>query len=239
MSENFLWRLHQLTPRTYATWILLAANIGVWLLNVAGGVSPLAPKADQLLAWGGNWARVTLEQPWRLLSATFLHGGVLHLVINMWSLHDTGRVAERFYGTAQFALIYLISGLFGSLASLFFAAKTGVSIGASGAIFGVVGCLFASLFTKADKLPPALVSALRRTMIPFTLLSLYLGFSSNHVDNAAHVGGLLAGFMLGVVMAEKFDQTQYRRTVLIRAAIALLASLIAAMTIWSFVPPRS
>jgi rhomboid protease GluP len=238
MSENFLWRLHQLTPRTYATWLFIAINVIVWLLNIAGGMSAFAPAPRQLLVWGGNYVPLTLEQPWRLITAMFLHGGVFHLGVNMWSLHDTGRVAERFYGTSQFAAIYLISGLFGSLASCFFAARGGVAIGASGAIFGVVGCLFAALFTKSDKLPPSLVSGLKRSMIPFTLLSLYLGFTTAHVDNAAHVGGLLSGFALGVIMAEKFDETAFRRTAVMRATIALVGALILGLMIWSFVPRR-
>ena len=159
--NEFVWRLHEATPRTWVTPTLIALNVAVWLLNLASGLSPMSPDARELAMWGGNFLPLTLEQPWRLLSAMFLHGGIVHLGFNMWALWNTGRLAERFYGNTQLALIYVVAGLAGSMASLFFAARTGVSVGASGAIFGVVGCLLAALSTKASKLPPELARSMR------------------------------------------------------------------------------
>jgi rhomboid protease GluP len=234
--DEFVWRLNEATPRTWVTPTLIALNVAVWLLNVASGLSPLSPSAVELAMWGGNHLPLTREQPWRLLSATFLHGGVLHLAFNMWALRDTGRLAERFYGNWQLLLIYLVAGLAGSVASLFFSARTGVSIGASGAIFGVVGCLLAAIFTKANKLPPGLVSSMRSSMLGFVGFSLFMGFTAGFVDNAAHIGGLVAGFVMGMVLAEKFDVQEFRRQAPVRAAAAVALAAVALWGAWSMLP---
>lgn len=234
--DEFVWRLHEATPRTWVTPTLIGLNVAVWLLNVATGLSPLSPSAMELAMWGGNFLPLTLEQPWRLLSATFLHGGVLHLAFNMWALRDTGRLAERFYGNLQLLLIYVVAGLAGSMASLFFSARSGVSIGASGAIFGVVGCLLAAISTKANQLPPGLVSAMRSSMLGFVAFSLVMGFTVGFVDNAAHLGGLAAGFLMGVVLAEKFDEDEFRRRAPLRAAAAIAVAAIALWGAWSVLP---
>lgn len=234
--DEFVWRLHEATPRTWVTPTLIAINVAVWLLNVASGLSPLSPSAVELAMWGGNHLPLTIEQPWRLLTATFLHGGVLHLAFNMWALRDTGRLAERFYGNWQLLLIYLVAGLAGSVASLFFSARTGVSIGASGAIFGVVGCLLAAIFTKANKLPPGLVASMRSSMLGFVGFSLFMGFTAGFVDNAAHIGGLVGGFLMGMVLAEKFDEQQFRRQAPMRAAAAIALAAVALWGAWSVLP---
>jgi membrane associated rhomboid family serine protease len=139
---------------------------------------------EQLLAICRNTFLECIRQPVALvalviglllivLSAMFLHGGIVHLGFNMWALWNTGRLAERFYGNTQLALIYLVAGLAGSMASLFFAARTGVSVGASGAIFGVVGCLLAAIFTKSHKLPPALVTSMRNPGLALLFATTY------------------------------------------------------------------
>jgi rhomboid protease GluP len=170
------------------------------------------------------------------MTATVLHAGLVHLGFNMWVLWDAGRIAERFYGSLQFLLIYLISGLFGSLASLFFAARTGVSVGASGAIFGVVGALLAALFTKQSKLPPGLAASMRSSMLLFVGYSLFMGFISSFIDNAAHIGGLVSGFAAAVILAERFDWEEYRRSAVQRSILAIGAAMVAAFVIWKLVP---
>jgi rhomboid protease GluP len=234
--NEFVWRLHQATPRTWVTPILVGISVAVWLLNVAFGISPMAPRAVELLMWGGNHLPLTLEQPWRLVTATFLHAGIIHLAFNMWALWDTGRLAERFYGNGQLLLIYAVAGLSGSIASLFFSARTGVSVGASGAIFGVVGCLLAAIFTKAHKLPPGLVASMRSSMLLFVGYSLFMGFVAGFIDNAAHIGGLAGGFVMGLVLAEKFDADTYRRQMPVRAAGAILLAAGVLLAAWKLLP---
>jgi rhomboid protease GluP len=234
--REFVWRLHEATPRTWVTPTLVALNVLVWLLNVLAGMSPMSPRPIDLAMWGANHLPLTVEQPWRLLAATFLHGGIIHLAFNMWALWDTGRLAERFYGNLQLGLIYLVAGLSGSVASLFFAARTGVSVGASGAIFGVVGCLLAAIFTKAHKLPPVLVQSMRSSMLMFVGFSLFMGFTAGFIDNAAHIGGLAGGFLMGMVLAEKFDADEFRRQAPLRAIVAVLLAVMALGAAWKLLP---
>lgn len=234
--DEFVWRLHEATPRTWVTPAIVGLNVAVWLLNLASGMSPISPRAIELLFWGANHLPLTIEQPWRLVSAAFLHAGIIHLAFNMWALWQTGRLAERFYGNGQFVLIYAVAGLSGSIASLFFSARTGVSVGASGAIFGVVGCLLAAIFTKAHKLPPALVASMRSSMLMFVGYSLFMGFVAGFIDNAAHIGGLVGGYAMGAVLAEKFDADEYRRQALARAAVAVLLAAAALGGAWKLLP---
>lgn len=238
MVDDFIFRLRQATPRASVTGTLIALNLLVWLANLAGGLSPFLPEARELLAWGGNLLPLTQREPWRLLSAMFLHAGIIHLAFNMWALWNVGSIAERFYGNTQFALIYLLSGLFGSLASLFFAARTAVSVGASGAIFGITGALLAAILLKRDKLPAPLVASMRSSLFMFVGYSLFLGFTSGVVDNAAHVGGLVSGFALAWIMAEKFDWADYRRNAVSRALVAVGAAIAAAFILWQMLPAR-
>ena len=231
-------QLARATPKIWVTPTLIGINVLVLLANVALGVDLLAPKVADLAAWGGNYLPLTLLQPWRLMTATVLHGGIVHLAFNMWALWSLGRLAERFYGNKQFLIIYLLSGLFASLASLFFAARTGVSVGASGAIFGVVGALLAAIYTKQSKLPSSMVTALRASLLPFIAFSLIMGFATGHIDNAAHLGGLAAGFVLAAVMAEKFDWAQYKRQVIPRAMASIAMSAAAAYAIWNLLPSK-
>jgi rhomboid protease GluP len=234
--QEFLWRLHQATPRTWVTPTLVGINVLVWLLNLASGVSPIAPRAIDLLVWGGNHLPLTIEQPWRLLASTVLHGGIIHLGFNMYVLWDIGRIAERFYGSGQMLLTYLVAGISGSIASLFFAASTGVSVGASGAIFGVVGCLLAALFTKSHKLPRGLAKTMRSSMLLFVGYALAIGFMAGFIDNAAHIGGLASGFLMGVILAEKFDVLEYQRQAITRAALALGLAGAGMLFAWRMLP---
>lgn len=236
VSEDFVARLFRETPHARVTLGLVIANAAIWIANVASGMSPTLPQPVELLAWGGNFLPATIAQPWRLLTAAFLHAGAIHLAFNMWALWNMGAIAERFYGHLQFLLIYLLSGLFGSLASLYFAAQSAVSVGASGAIFGVTGALLAALFTKHDKLPAPLVASMRSSLLLFVGYSLFLGFTSGVVDNAAHLGGLVSGFALATIMAEKFDWAEYRRNAASRAMLAVGASMVVAFLAWRMVP---
>jgi len=236
VAEDFVERLVRATPRAWVTVALVAVNVAVWLANVASGMNPMLPQAVELLAWGGNLLPATVEQPWRLFTAVFLHAGAIHLGFNMWALWNMGGIAERFYGNLQFLLIYLLSGLIGSLSSLYFAAQKAVSVGASGAIFGVTGALLAALFTKHDKLPAPLVASMRSSLLLFVGYSLFLGFTSGVVDNAAHIGGLASGFALATIMAEKFDWAEYRRNAVSRALVAVGAAVAVALVGWRMLP---
>lgn len=226
MNDDYLLRLQRHTPKTWVTPAVVGLNVAIWLLTLWAGADLMSPTGGDLLALGGNRLGETRSQPWRLLSATLLHAGIVHLALNMWALWDTGRVAERLFGNLPFLLIYVLAGLFGSIASLFFAGRVAVSVGASGAVFGVVGALLAVILTRPRRLPPALIASLRSSLLVYVGVSLFLGFTSGVVDNAAHLGGLTAGFVLAAVMPDRINWAETPGAAFARllAALALAAS---------------
>jgi membrane associated rhomboid family serine protease len=158
-------------------------------------------RSIQLVAWGSNFGRLTLGgQWWRLVTSTFLHGSLLHLLFNMVVLWQAGRLAERIFGSLRFSGLYLIAGVAGSLGSVLWNPHVN-SVGASGAIFGIVGGLLAFIRRENSGVPPTVVADLRASLLPFLLFNIVAGFLYPHTDNAAHIGGLAGGFLAGFVLA--------------------------------------
>jgi membrane associated rhomboid family serine protease len=187
--------------RPWATMALIAANIAVALGMIQAGSSPWyagaagvveAGGVDASLVWGG--------EVWRLFTGCFVHVGVWHLAMNLWVLWQVGSVLEAVVGWARFSLIYVASGIFGFAASV--ALQPGITAGASGAVFGVVGALLGIALAQRH-LQHA--RALGQGLIPFVAGTLALGFLVPMVDNTAHVGGLLLGFLLtfGLISGER------------------------------------
>lgn len=204
------------TPRPpIGTTLLVALNVGVWLLQVAKGVPPLHPSSAALIAWGGNLPLYSLTgDTWRLLTAMFLHGGALHLALNMLALAFTAtRTADEF-GTARMLVIYVVGGVLASCASVVWgewhATPTNalpllaVSVGASGAVMAQFGALLVALLITPPRfvaLPPDKRPGMDNGLVKIVAINLVLGFVVPHVDQAAHVGGLLAGMAIGALMA--------------------------------------
>ncbi len=177
--------------------LLLAINVAVFVLMVLKRVPVWHPSSEPIIRWGGNFGPLTMgTQPWRLITNVFVHIGLFHIIANMWALFVVGRLAESLYGRISFLAIYLISGISGSLASLFWN-PMGVSAGASGALFGVVGALIATLFAGKLPLPKHVVRPVLWSLLFWAAFNLFYGFQKTGVDNAAHVGGVLAGLVLG------------------------------------------
>lgn len=134
---------------------------------------------------------------WRIVTAMFLHSGTNHLFSNMIILFFVGAIIEKEIGHIKFALLYLLSGICGNLLSLLSKVMTvdSYSIGASGAVFGLDGALLAMVLFWDRKLLQ--VTPVR--VVAMIFLSIYGGFASENIDNAAHVGGLAAGFLLGCI----------------------------------------
>jgi len=170
-------------------------------LNVAVFVAMLLPGGREIGALGANYGPATIGgEWWRLLTCVFIHGGLLHIAFNMWCLWDLGRLAESVYGHWTFAAVYLITGLAASLGSLF--KNPGVlSVGASGAIFGIAGALVASFYLGEFSLPRAAITGTLRSVVMFVGYNLFFGAIIAHTDNAAHIGGLLMGLLLGALIA--------------------------------------
>lgn len=225
-------RLKAMAPTAWLTLALIALNVGVWLVTASLGVGWMTGSAEKLYEFGGNTASaVQGGQWWRLLTATFLHANLLHLLFNMIGLWATGVTVERIFGRRSFALIYLAAALAGSVASLYFSAQTKVSVGASGAVFGVAGALLIVVFQQRRTLPKLFNRQILSGMAAFVGYSLLLGFSKAGVDNAAHLGGLAAGVAMGLVLPGRFDLERHARLAGRRTLLALL--LLAAVLPWA------
>jgi rhomboid protease GluP len=225
-EHEFAESLKALAPVPWACHVIAAICVLVWLAMVARGVSPLTPDVSQLLAWGGSSAsEVQKGQAWRLMSAMFLHGSVLHLVLNMVGLYSVGPTMERVYGRLAFFVIYGISGLAGGALSLHFSGQHSVTVGASGAIFGLAGCLLAAVLQHRSRLPQMFRKQMIGSMGLFIAYSLVNGFSRQGIDNAAHIGGLLAGASLALVLPERFDLSHHAKVWRTRLPVAVMAGL--------------
>ncbi|GAB2767540.1 rhomboid protease GluP [Hymenobacter luteus] len=180
--------------------LLLWLNVLVYLALAATGAGAWHPTGPDLVRWGSNFSTLTLPaQPWRLLTSCFLHGGPAHLLLNMASLVFLGLLAESLVGSRRLLTAYLLSGVGGSLLSWFWHTQGLNSVGASGAIFGLYGLLLTTLLRR----PAAFTRPERYTVLLFVLYllagSLTSGLQAHTTDNAAHVGGLLTGFLLGLL----------------------------------------
>ena len=162
------------------------------------------------LVWQGQW--------WRLGSAMFLHGGLIHIGFNMYVLYSIGPAIERIYGVPKFLLIYLAAGWTCSLASLIWSG--GNSVGASGAIFGLAGAFLAISLRRRSYF-----DAFGSQILGFVAINIAIGFSGafGNVDNFGHLGGLIGGFILGNIVPNdlpEFKATPARWAATIAAVIA-------------------
>lgn len=193
------------TPRTWAAPLLVALNVLVFLALVIAGAGFWAPDPQVLTQWGSNFGWLVLNGEWfRLFSAVFLHASVVHLAVNMWVLWSVGRLVERLYGTAAFVFLYVCTGIVASLSSVAWDPFQN-SVGASGAIFGVLGACLVFLARRKASVPWKVVRAHGPSTLAFVLFSLVSGMLSANVDNAAHVGGLIAGCLLGWFLVRPLD----------------------------------
>jgi rhomboid protease GluP len=210
--EVFHDRIDHLSPRTPVIWALLALNIAVFVLmwlDPSGRGSPMA-EGMKLARWGSNAGPLTLGgQWWRLVTSMFLHGGLLHIMFNMFALWQVGRLVERMFGSARFLGLYMIAGVCGSLASVMWNPHVN-SVGASGAIFGIIGGLLAFIRRPDSGVPPTIVKDLRGSLSGFLLFNIAAGLVYPHTDNAAHIGGLVGGYLAGHLLARSLHVPQAR-----------------------------
>ena len=197
--------VHQFSPssvrrRPILTWSLLAANIVYWLIGTVAGANN---DPEVLIDFGAMFGPLVARgEYWRLLTAMFLHVGIVHLVFNVFGLLIFGQLVEKSYGSTRFLIIYILAGLFGSVFSYMFNSTT-IGVGASGAVFGVLGALAAFFLRQRDTFG---VIA-RQNLAGLILLvgvNLVFGFITPGIDNWAHMGGLASGFGLGLLLAPKY-----------------------------------
>jgi len=205
-------------PVTYCILSLCCLLYGISLLYSTRSGNPLMPQGGGLSAIfniGGIDGHTTLllgstlpwqyivvyNQWWRLITAVFLHGSLMHIVFNMWVIMDIGPMVEELFGSARYLFLYIATGAFGYVVSSFFGNH---SVGASGALLGLIGVLLASTTRSSG----AAAQSLRSSLIKWIIYIAVLGFMMSGIDNYAHFGGLAAGFALGKLFVDRPPQGQ-------------------------------
>ncbi|HSC81547.1 MAG TPA: rhomboid family intramembrane serine protease [Chitinolyticbacter sp.] len=207
---------------------LIAANVAVFVVQLAMGVPLDGAHGSTLVNWGANFSVLTLgDEPWRLFISMFLHIGALHLAVNMYSLLVLGPLVERFVGRARYGAIYLGAGLIGGLASAWWN-PLAISAGASGAIMGLAGAYLALLLLFRQRIRQA--DTRIRQLAVIIALNIGMGLAIPGIDNACHLGGLMGGALLAAVYAgaagRKWPWLNY-------AAISLAGALVLAAITWA------
>ena len=205
----------RLIARPVVTYTLIGINVVVFLLQFAAGVNAVAGDWGMwpvAVAAGGEW--------WRLVTAAFLHGSFLHIAFNMYVLFALGPTLERILGHGRYLTLYVLAAIGGGVASYAFSDIRTVSVGASGAIFGLMG---------------ALVVAGRRLRYDITQvlillgINVVIGFFAPGVDWRAHLGGLVTGAVVAAIMV--YPARRHRTAVQVSGLIAVVLVLVS-ITLW-------
>lgn len=184
--------------KVYITNLLISICVFIFALMVVKGANPLGINGLLLYLFGANIKEAVVGgEIFRLITSTFLHASLLHLLFNMYALYIIGNQLESYIGKIKFLIVYLVSAISGSLMSCVF--TTGISVGASGAIFGLLGSLL--YFGYHYRL--YLGSVLKSQIIPLILINLIFGFMDPRIDNASHIGGLIGGYLTTMALGIK------------------------------------
>jgi rhomboid protease GluP len=229
-----------------ATYFLVAVNCLIFLVMAANHVSPINPTPEQLLRWGADNAGAVLiyDQWWRIVTAMFVHVGILHLATNMWCLWNLGLLAEPVMGSAGVFAVYILTGAAGNLLSTLVnwvwpirdAAGVAfpVGAGASGAVFGIAGALIVLLKSKRLPVPAYELQRLRRSVIYFAAINLVIGFSISFgsrftgisIDNMAHLGGFSCGLLFAAPMVPRLGSPRRDFRMLLGLAVLMIVALL-------------
>ncbi|TCO73624.1 rhomboid family protein [Marinisporobacter balticus] len=184
--------------KAYFTSIFMALNILYFIyISMSGSTTDIS----HIIQFGAKYNPLIADgQYFRLITSMFIHIGVLHLLLNTYALKILGKDVEFMYGSLKFILIYLLAGIFGSLASFLF--SNAVSAGASGAIFGLMG---AYLYFGIRK-PTIFSSRYGMNIITMLILNIVFGLTNSNIDNFAHLGGLMGGFFTSYALGLKGEK---------------------------------
>jgi membrane associated rhomboid family serine protease/Flp pilus assembly protein TadD len=211
---------------------LIAACALVYVAMILSGVSPTLPTPDQAIKFGADFGPLTLNgQWWRLVTSMFVHFGIIHIALNMWCLWNLGRAAEQLLGRFSYLLAYFASGIFGSIASIYWHPQA-AGAGASGAIFGLAGVLVSFVYLKKTPAHLQINSRMLGSLGTFIAYNLVFGAAIPGISNAAHIGGLVMGLLVGALLPNASAPESERRgrlsLVTLLVAILLFTSAYAA-----------
>ncbi len=183
------------------TMILILINVIIFIITAILSKSIIDINTIVLVECGAkvNYL-INKGQIFRLLTAAFLHGGIMHILFNMYSLYIVGTVVEKIYGWKKYISIYILSALTSSILSYMLAPMT-ISVGASGAIFGILGAFLYFAIKERKHLQRGTLG----NIIAVIVLNLYIGFTSTSIDNLGHIGGFLGGFILSIFLYKDRD----------------------------------
>jgi rhomboid protease GluP len=226
--RTFQERMRTLAPRAPVTPTIVALNALVFVVMLLAGAGFAASDPSVHIRFGSNYGPLTWSgEYWRLLASAFIHFGIFHVALNMYALYNGGDLTERLYGSARYAVIYLLSALAGSVVSGWWNPH-GNSAGASGAVFGVYGALLVFFAVRRSDIPLQLLRSAGKGAVLLCVYSLALGFASAfmnsevQIDNAAHIGGLLGGALSGFLLARPFTPAARARAQPLRIVAVVL-----------------
>ncbi len=232
-----------------ATYVLVGINCLVFLAMTLDRASPMAPSTDDLLHWGAdNVGAVLLGGEWiRIVTAMFVHVGIIHLATNMWCLWNLGLLAEPLAGSFGLVAMYLLTGAAGNLLSTCvnwfeyrntivpgYAFFGPVGAGASGAVFGIAGALIVLLKSPRLPVPPQELKRLRRSVIYFAAINLIIGggislgsqLTGIHIDNMAHIGGFSCGLLFAVPMVPRVGSARDQFKERLQLAVGIVVGIL-------------
>lgn len=180
------------------TYAIIALNVIVFLLTAYLSRSIINSDARVLIFLGANNGKLVFGgEYYRLFAAMFLHGGIIHLLLNMYALYSLGPLIENIYGKIKFIVIYIVSGIASSLLSCVF--SKGISVGASGAIFGLFGSALIFALKNKDRIGKDFLKNIASVIV----VNLIIGFSIPNIDNFGHMGGLVGGIITTIIVGRK------------------------------------
>jgi rhomboid protease GluP len=181
----------------HVTYAIMAINAIVFVLMAINGAGLFEANSFVHIKWGSNYTPLTLSRDWwRLITNVFIHFGIIHIAMNMYCLYTVGVYLEPMLGKAKYTAAYICTGILASLVSLWWHKEGTNSAGASGAVFGLYGLFLALLTTNL--IPKQIRQPLLQSIGIFIAYNLFYGMKGG-VDNAAHIGGLLSGFIIGYI----------------------------------------
>ncbi len=194
----------------YVTYAIMGINVLVFILMAIDGAGIMETNGLVHIKWGSNYTPLTLSGDWwRLISNVFIHFGIIHVAMNMYCLYMVGVYLEPMLGKVKYITAYLCTGVLASVVSLWWHKEGVNSAGASGAIFGMYGLFLALLTTNL--IPKKVRQALLQSIGIFVVYNLVYGIKGG-VDNAAHVGGLISGFIIGYLYVLGIKKKQNEKT---------------------------
>lgn len=192
--DNSIINQENKTP-PIVTYIIMAVNILMFIISVILSKSIFDIDTEVLVNLGAKYNPAIIQGQWfRLITCMFLHGGIIHIAANMYSLYSIGPFVERLYAKCKYIVMYFVCGIVSSVFSFMFSEY--VSIGASGAIFGLLGVVLVFALKERKRIGRAFLMNVASVVV----MNLIIGLSMTGIDNFAHLGGLLSGAVLGAII---------------------------------------